>query len=230
MTTDFRFAWQWDAIGCVTPASCLCIKREILILCKMRIYFSLTSDKEWEFVPNTNLKCPHLTDMDKEGGCLPQAQTDLSPRDGTLASNDLSQQDEAGSQQWEGAQMILIHPFDEGPLTSTKANINLLGQKLDLRWSWKERGPFESGWRLIALCKSKLEYKQTRLCLHCHGWSSLPVMEKTVQTDSRTHLWASVCPGHWALSINSIISHSVHSSSFRQSICHPQCDRIGKVC
>lgn len=71
--------------------------------------------------------------MDKEGGCLPQAQTDLSPRDDTLASNDLSQQDEAGSQQWGGAQMILIYPFDEEPLTSTKASTNLLGQKLDLR-------------------------------------------------------------------------------------------------
>lgn len=81
--------------------------------------------------------------------------------------------------------MILIHPFDEGPLTSTKASTNLLGQKLDLE---KERGPFESGRRLIALCKSKLESKQTRLYFHCHGWSSLPVIEEIVQTDGRTHL------------------------------------------
>lgn len=58
MTTDFMFAWQWDAIGCVTPASCLCITREILILYKMRICFRLTSDKEWEFFPNTKLKMP----------------------------------------------------------------------------------------------------------------------------------------------------------------------------
>lgn len=197
MTTDFMFAWQWDAIGCVTPASCLCITREILILHKMRIYFSLTSDKEWEFFPNTKLKMPPPY-WHGQRRRLSSPGTNLSPRDGTLASNDLSQQDKTGSQQWGGAQMKLIHPFDEGPLTSTKASTNLLGQKLDLRWSWKEREPFESGWRLIALCKNRLESKQTRLCLHCHGWSSLPVMEETVHTDSRTHLWASVCPGHWA--------------------------------